>query len=69
MKKTTVGPAVRAATSAPTGVNQDERLDEPLDEPLGIVISRGTREEPIPTVIAYIWGPAPGPTDESSRAA
>lgn len=39
------------------------------DEPLGIVISRGTREEAMPTVFAYIWGPGPGPTDESSRAA
>lgn len=28
-------------------------------EPVGIVISHGSREEPIPAVFAYVWGPAP----------
>lgn len=28
-------------------------------EPIGIVISRGERSEPIPVVLAYVWGPAP----------
>ncbi len=28
-------------------------------EPVGIVISRGTRDEPTPAVFAYIWGQAP----------
>lgn len=28
-------------------------------EPVGIVISRGTRDEPTPAVFAYVWGPAP----------
>jgi hypothetical protein len=33
-------------------------------EPMGIVISRGPREEEAPTVFAYIWGPAPESTDD-----
>ena len=28
-------------------------------EPFGIVISHGSREESIPAVFAYVWGPAP----------
>jgi hypothetical protein len=28
-------------------------------EPVGIVISRGTREEPRSAFTAYIWGPVP----------
>ncbi|MDQ2929280.1 MAG: hypothetical protein M3Y05_00455 [Gemmatimonadota bacterium] len=28
-------------------------------EPIGIVISRGNRDEPTPAVFAYIWGAAP----------
>lgn len=28
-------------------------------EPVGIVISRGQRDEPTPTFWAYVWGPAP----------
>ena len=29
------------------------------NEPVGIVISRGSRQEPTPAVFAYVWGPAP----------
>lgn len=29
------------------------------DEPIGIVISRGKRDEPAPAFSAYVWGPAP----------
>ncbi len=29
------------------------------DEPIGIVISRGSREEAAPRFWAYVWGPAP----------
>jgi hypothetical protein len=29
------------------------------EEPVGIVISRGSRAEPLPRVLAYIWGPVP----------
>jgi hypothetical protein len=31
------------------------------EEPRGIVISRGSREEPPPTFSVYVWGPAPEP--------
>ena len=31
------------------------------EEPLGIVISRGSREEPPPMFSVYVWGPAPEP--------
>ena len=33
-------------------------------EPIGIVISRGSRQEDVPCVFAYVWGPAPEPSDE-----
>lgn len=29
------------------------------EEPMGIVISRGSRAEPLPRVWAYVWGPVP----------
>ena len=29
------------------------------EEPIGIIISRGSRQEPPPVVFAYVWGPAP----------
>jgi hypothetical protein len=32
-----------------------------VEEPLGIVISRGSREEPPPAFSVYVWGPAPEP--------
>jgi hypothetical protein len=38
-------------------------LDE---EPIGIIISRGSRQETPPLVVAYVWGPAPE-GDESSE--
>ncbi len=39
-------------------------------EPIGIVISRGSRAEPIPMFSAYVWGPAPEPAvDAASKAA
>jgi hypothetical protein len=43
----------------------------PTEEPIGIVISRGSRAEPVPMFSAYIWGPAPESvtTDERSKAA
>jgi hypothetical protein len=39
------------------------------DEPLGIVISRGSREEPPPAFSAYVWGPAPEPEPRSDSKA
>jgi hypothetical protein len=38
-------------------------------EPVGIVISRGTREEPTPAFFAYVWGPAPELDTDSHRVA
>lgn len=40
-------------------------------EPMGIVISRGSRGEQPPTVLAYVWGPAPDDAEEptGSKAA
>jgi hypothetical protein len=40
------------------------RVVSPEQEPIGIVISRGAQAERQPTVFAYVWGPAPEPTDE-----
>jgi hypothetical protein len=39
------------------------------DEPLGIIISNGSRDEPTPIFSTYIWGPAPEPADDASKAA
>lgn len=39
------------------------------EEPLGIVISRGSREESPPTFSAYVWGPAPEPEPASDSKA
>ena len=39
------------------------------EEPLGIVISRGSREEPPPAFSVYVWGPAPEPEPADSKAA
>jgi hypothetical protein len=36
----------------------------PEQEPIGIVISRGSRHEDVPRVFAYVWGPAPEPSEE-----
>jgi hypothetical protein len=33
-------------------------------EPVGIVISRGADPEPGPAMFAYMWAPAPEPTEE-----
>lgn len=41
-------------------------------EPVGIVISRGERDEPTPCFRAYIWGPPPDdrkPSTAEPRAA
>ena len=36
----------------------------PEQEPIGIVISRGSRQEDVPRVFAYVWGPAPETSEE-----
>ena len=39
--------------------------NEVEQEPIGIVISRGSRHEHVPSVFAYVWAPAPEATDDS----
>lgn len=39
------------------------------EEPRGIVISRGSREDPPPMFSVYVWGPAPDPEPSESKAA
>ena len=36
-----------------------QRKTPAKSEPIGIVISRGTRDEIAPLFLAYVWGPAP----------
>ena len=36
-----------------------DRSSQKSQEPIGIVISRGSREEATPVLWAYVWGPAP----------
>jgi hypothetical protein len=40
---------------------------EKESEPVGIVISRGSRDEPTPAFFAYIWGPAPKADEKTTR--
>ncbi|HJR43725.1 MAG TPA: hypothetical protein VJ812_16640 [Gemmatimonadaceae bacterium] len=40
-----------------------------IEEPIGIVISRGRRDEPAPVVSAYVWGPAPDVDAPETKAA
>ena len=37
------------------------------EEPMGIVISRGPRNEKAPTFSAYMWAPDPEGTDEATE--
>ena len=45
------------------------RRAEIEQEPVGIVISRGSREEQTPRLIAYVWGPAPEPVADGEMVA
>jgi hypothetical protein len=38
-------------------------------EPVGIVISRGSRDEATPRFAAYVWGPVPEEPEPSSAEA
>lgn len=40
-------------------MDSKDQSSTPAEEPIGIVISRGKRDEPAPAFRAYIWGPAP----------
>jgi hypothetical protein len=48
---------------------KDPRQFSVADEPVGIIISRGTREEVSPRVTAYIWGPVPLDDETTVKAA
>lgn len=39
-----------------------------VTEPIGIVISRGNRDDVAPMFWAYVWGPAPEGTVEGTEA-
>lgn len=48
----------------------EKRDTAPESEVVGIVISRGTREQPEPRFSMYIWAPAPdAEPDTSTKAA
>jgi len=47
---------------------QKTEVPTPDQEPIGIVISRGPRQEERPMFRAYVWGPAPEVTDEPTEA-
>lgn len=38
-------------------------------EPVGIIISRGSRDEATPRFSAYVWGPVPEDTEPASSEA
>jgi len=47
-----------------------KQINTPItEEPVGIVISRGSRAEPTPVFVSYVWGPVPEPLDTTSKAA
>ena len=35
-----------------------KKVQVQADEPMGIVISRGVETDLVPTVLAFVWGPA-----------
>jgi hypothetical protein len=39
---------------------------EPEQEPVGIIISRGSRDEATPRFSAYVWGPIPDEPEPAS---
>lgn len=60
----------RAAHMQETETMPTKTNTSPTDEPLGIIISRGSREEPTPVFSTYVWGPAPVEgSDDASKAA
>ena len=45
-----------------------KRKVQTTDEPMGIVISRGAQQDPAPTVLAFVWGPADAELPELAAA-
>jgi hypothetical protein len=59
----------RPAADGPTYIQpyyymKGKPTNGPEQEPIGIVISRGSRQEDLPRVFAYVWGPAPETSEE-----
>lgn len=50
-------------TAMPNTIDTTEQT-----EPVGIVISRGNRDEPTPAFFAFVWGAAPEDKSASERA-
>lgn len=48
---------------------KEMRQPSVADEPVGIVISRGTRDDVSPRVLAYIWSQVPADDEPALRAA
>ena len=60
-----LGPAPATITRIQTSYYmKGNPTNGPEQEPIGIVISRGSRQEDVPRVFAYVWGPAPETSDE-----
>ena len=53
-----IGETSRIASGA-RALHMIEQPGQPEQEPVGIVISRGSRDERAPRFAAYVWGPAP----------
>ncbi|HKO14706.1 MAG TPA: hypothetical protein VJU87_00610 [Gemmatimonadaceae bacterium] len=50
---------------------KDIKRPAPEQEPMGIIISRGARNDQRPVFTAFVWGPAPEltPTSKDNKAA
>jgi hypothetical protein len=48
---------------------QEARRVSQSQEPIGIVISRGSRDEVVPKFSAYVWAPAPDDERAETKAA
>lgn len=59
MEAVGTGRAFMGANAAPRGHMKKTSVKQDTFEPIGIIISRGERSEPVPVVLAYVWGPAP----------
>jgi hypothetical protein len=64
--------STRDAISAHRGSPREPQVARAIRderEAIGIIISRGTREEPIPRFSLYVWGPAPKQTAQPATKA
>ena len=70
-QRTTALPEPRAELPESDGENAMRREREKSEEQevVGIVISRGPRDQEEPRFSAYVWGPAPVEADGATKAA